>query len=121
MTKQWGLCGFFGVTLFMSAGWNYVQQGQVNALTFQEKINLAENRLLKDELSDYERQWSLKGSYDQGLADGLIRSNSIGYRDGYHSAVSQMAEQEVYKKEREVSKTNDFQTQSPPQESQTGN
>jgi hypothetical protein len=53
------------------------------------KIHVAEARIsiLQDQLHDF----SLQGTYEEGLTDGLLRSSvgtySDGYKDGYHYAI----------------------------------
>lgn len=52
------------------------------------KLHVAEARIsiLQDQVQDF----SARGTYDQGLTDGLLRGNSgsysDGYKDGYHYA-----------------------------------
>ena len=40
-----------------------------------------------------------QGTYDQGLADGLTRSETMGYRDGYHAAIAQIGQNQLITKE----------------------
>lgn len=52
------------------------------------KLHVAEARIsiLTDQVADF----SARGTYDEGLTDGLLRANSgtysDGYKDGYHYA-----------------------------------
>jgi hypothetical protein len=61
----------------------------------QEKLYEAEGRILKDEVHVLDQLLTNEKAgptYEEGLADGLQRSTSIGYVDGYHAAISQNAD-----------------------------
>lgn len=79
-------------TLLLSIGFNYYQSGEINAMKLQEKLYQCENRLLLDQLREYEYKASSSRTYEEGLMEGLVRSANVGYKDGYHAAMSQAEE-----------------------------
>jgi hypothetical protein len=102
------LITIIGLALVVSIGINFNQQGSINAYKVQEKLYEAEGRILKDEVYVLDQMLSNKKSeptYEEGLADGLQRSTSIGYVDGYHAAISQNADYENHMKSLTESKT----------------
>lgn len=83
------------LALIASIGFNYNQQGIINSYRLQEKLYEAEGRILKDEVHVLDQLLTNEKAgptYEEGLADGLQRSTSIGYVDGYHAAISQNAD-----------------------------
>lgn len=64
------------------------QQNQISKLELENILYQHQTSLLKDQVLDMDSQ----GTYDEGLADGLVRSSSKGYTDGYHAAIAQMSE-----------------------------
>lgn len=86
-------------TLMFSLIYNFSQQGEINSLKLKVELTDATSNLLRDEVSELER----KKTYDEGLADGLTRSKSIGYVDGYHSAMANVEEQKAYELEKNKS------------------
>lgn len=123
MQKYYSVTGVFA--LVFSVALNFWQIGQINVLRyreetkqrqyqeeinsgrFQEKILHAENRILKDQLSEYQYNASTTRTYEEGLAHGLIRSSVSGYTDGYHAAMSQLEDTKKYFDEQERIKTAD--------------
>ena len=67
-------------------------QGEVNRLKMENSILEQSYELAKDEI----REWSNKRTYEEGLTDGLVRSGTTGYRDGYHAALAQVEETKQY-------------------------
>ncbi len=67
-------------------------QGEVNRLKMENSILEKSYELAKDEI----REWSNKRTYEEGLTDGLVRSGTTGYRDGYHAAMAQVEETKQY-------------------------
>lgn len=68
--------------LVLYSCWNIYQQ-----VILEFKLNVAEARIsiLLDQVADF----SARGTYEEGLTDGLSRSKgsySDGYKDGYHYA-----------------------------------
>lgn len=63
-------------------------QGEINRLKMENSILNRSYDLAKDEI----REWSNKRTYEEGLTDGLVRSGTTGYRDGYHAAMAQVEE-----------------------------
>lgn len=62
------------------------QQNQISKLQLENILYQHQTSLLKDQVLDMDSQ----GTYDEGLADGLVRSSSKGYTDGYHAAITQL-------------------------------
>ena len=108
MNKFFGMvCGVLGICLMVSMFSNYQQAGDKNASKLEVKLYESENRLLKDQLRETEHRLVTNRTYEEGLTDGLMRSNNIGYKDGYHSAMHQISEEKAMdaaKKEREKEK-----------------
>lgn len=63
-------------------------QGENYKLSVSNTLFESENRLLKDQLREFEH----RPTYDEGLNHGLVRSSGAGYVDGYHAAIAQMNE-----------------------------
>lgn len=84
-----------GIALALSAGFNYVQIGRANTSEVVKACLEGENRLLKDQLNDITFKITSERSYEEGLTDGLVRSKNVGWVDGYHAAMAQVAEQNV--------------------------
>lgn len=83
-----------GLALCVLSGAVYFRvQGDNNALKLENVIYQSENRLLKEQLSETEFKARSARTYDEGLTDGLVRSNNRGYTDGYHAAMSQVSEE----------------------------
>lgn len=97
MTNQWAIAAITSIAFVASAGLNYLQIGKINGFVLQEKLIQAENRLLKDQIRDLDGKIARDRTYEQGLTDGLVRSKSVGYVDGYHSAMAQVSEVEAMK------------------------
>lgn len=72
----------------------YRVQGENNAMKINVVLHESENRLLKDQIHDLEHKMQSARTYEEGLTDGLMRSNNRGYTDGYHAAMNQVAEQQ---------------------------
>lgn len=86
----------FGLALCGIAGAVYFRvQGENNALKMSNMLYQSENRLLKDQLSETEFKMQSARTYEEGLTDGLMRSNNRGYTDGYHAAMNQVAEEKI--------------------------
>lgn len=77
------------VTLVASAF--LYQNNRIAQQSLESILTAHQISLLKDQVLDMEAQ----GTYDEGLADGLTRSATIGYRDGYHAAISQIEQQRL--------------------------
>jgi hypothetical protein len=73
----------------------YRLQGENNTLKMSQALYESENRLLKDQLRENEHKATSSRTYEEGLTDGLVRSNNIGYTDGYHAAMNQVSEQKA--------------------------
>lgn len=104
MQKFYSLAGIGVSAMLFSVGLNYYQRGEINALKLQEKLYQCENRLLEDQLREYEYKASSTRTYEEGLTQGLVRSASTGYVDGYHAAMSQVEESRAYIAEQEKKK-----------------
>ena len=75
-------------------------QGENNSLKMSKILYESENRLLKDQIHEMESKSVSARTYEEGLTEGLIRSNNRGYTDGYHAAMSQVAEQQAEKEKK---------------------
>ena len=82
--------------LIVSVGLNFSQRGEINAQKLEEKLFRCENRLLLDQLREYEYKASSTRTYEEGLTEGLVRSSSVGYTDGYHAAMAQIEQSKYY-------------------------
>jgi hypothetical protein len=105
MQKFYSLAGIGVAAMLFSVGLNYYQRGEINALKLQEKLIQCENRLLEDQLREYEYKASTTRTYEEGLTQGLVRSASTGYVDGYHAAMAQVEESRAYIAEQEQKKS----------------
>jgi hypothetical protein len=101
---SWGLTGVAAICSLALYLYVFSLQGKLNASVLDCRLLEAQNRLLKDQVFELEA----KRTYEEGLSDGLVRSGQVGYQDGYHAAITQMAEQkqlEEQRKEFEKSRT----------------
>jgi hypothetical protein len=94
--KNFGVWLGIWAFLFAVAVLSFKQQGEINALTLRSEFLNSENRLLKDQVNELENLLPRKATYEQGLTDGLIRSATAGYTDGYHAAIQQISQQKEY-------------------------
>ena len=67
------------------------QQNRIAQQSLESILQAQQISLLKDQVIDMTAQ----GTYAEGLADGLTRANTVGYRDGYHAAISQAGEAQL--------------------------
>ena len=70
-------------------------RSRISRLELENSIIDKSYELAKDEI----REWSNKRTYEEGLTDGLVRSGTTGYRDGYHAAMAQVEETKARLKE----------------------
>lgn len=96
MQKYYSLVGIGCAAMLFSVGLNYYQRGEINAMKLQEKLYQCENRLLEDQLREYEYKATTSRTYEEGLTEGLVRSSSVGYTDGYHAAMAQIEQSKYY-------------------------
>lgn len=87
--------------MLFSFGLNYAQRGEINALKIQEKFYQYQNRLLVDQIREYEYKAITNRTYEDGLTQGLVRSANVGYVDGYHAAMNQAEESRALYAEQE--------------------
>lgn len=94
------------VLVIVMAYITYRNQGDNNALKLENTLRASENRLLKDQVAEYEFKIQSARTYEEGLTEGLIRSNNRGYTDGYHAAITQAAEEKTMKENKTVTNAN---------------
>jgi flagellar biosynthesis/type III secretory pathway protein FliH len=93
------------VLVMVMAYITYRNQGENNALKLENTLRASENRLLKDQVAEYEFKIQSARTYEEGLTEGLVRSNNRGYTDGYHAATVQAAEEKMMKENKTVTNT----------------
>jgi CDGSH-type Zn-finger protein len=79
-------------------------ENEKQVLKLSNTLYQSENRLLKDQLTEVENKSRRERTYEEGLTEGLVRSNNRGYTDGYHAAMNQVSEEKQATAEKDKKK-----------------